>query len=117
PPDAWRGPRSIWLRYGFEMPAISLSLRSEIRPTWRWSRMNAPTSAHRSSRSLMGPVMPPALWPSAGPLGYRPAQRSCPRSPQQRLDRRLTALVPTCDLRLERVDLLEQGSTLGRHVG
>jgi hypothetical protein len=31
-------------------------LRSEMRPTWRWSRMKAPTSAQRSSRSFIPDV-------------------------------------------------------------
>src|SRR5688572_27685175 len=90
--DGLRRPRSIWLRYGFEIPAISLSLRSEMRPTWRWSRMNAPTSAQRSSRSLMGRVMP---------------------SLQERFDRRLAGLVAPGDLGLQRVDGGEQRAPLG----
>src|ERR1041384_4354559 len=45
-----RSPRSIWLRYGFEIPACSLSLRSDSRALRRWSRMKSPRSRIRPSR-------------------------------------------------------------------
>ena len=51
--DGLRRPRSIWLRYGLEMPAISDSLRSESWPTRRCSRMNSPRS---SQGVLVGPI-------------------------------------------------------------
>src|SRR5438309_11682267 len=45
--DGLRRPRSIWLRYGLEMPAMSESLRSDRRATLRCSRMNSPRSRIR----------------------------------------------------------------------
>ena len=47
--DGLRSPRSIWLRYGFEMPASSLSFRSDSRALRRWSRMKSPRSCRRVS--------------------------------------------------------------------
>src|SRR5262245_56587545 len=44
-----RRPRSIWLRYGLEMPARSLRPRSESRALSRCSRMNSPRSPSRCS--------------------------------------------------------------------
>src|SRR5438874_3168243 len=52
--DGLRNPRSIWLRYGFEMPAMSDSFRRDNRATRRCSRMNSPRSRIRVSRSFMG---------------------------------------------------------------
>src|SRR5262245_50428776 len=44
-----RSPRSIWLRYGFEMPARSLRPRSDSRALSRCSRMKSPRSRSRCS--------------------------------------------------------------------
>src|SRR6187551_821432 len=44
-----RSPRSIWLRYGLEMPARSLRPRSERRALSRCSRMKSPRSRSRCS--------------------------------------------------------------------
>src|SRR4051812_23643907 len=59
--------------------------------------MNAPTSAQRSSRSLMGRVMPGSL--------------------QERFHGRLARLVATRDLRLQRVDRGEQRAALAGDLG
>src|SRR6266511_5819997 len=61
----FRNPRSIWLRYGFEMPASSLSLRSDSRALRRWSRMNSPRSCSLDSRSVIGARQPPASSPAS----------------------------------------------------
>src|SRR3712207_4771406 len=81
--DGFRSPRSIWLRYGFEIPATSDSFRSDMRPTWRCSRMNWPRSVQRSSNGCIDLL-------------------------QQRLDRGLAGPVPAGDLGLQRVDALVQ---------
>src|SRR3954471_81692 len=91
--DGLRRPRSIWLRYGFEIPAISLSLRREMRPVWRWSRMKAPTSDQRSSSSFIGGM-----------------------SAEERLDRGLAGLVSAGDLGLERIDAPVERPSLGGHL-
>src|SRR4051794_12571632 len=54
--DGLRSPRSIWLRYGLEMPAMSDSLRRERRATLRCSRMNSPRSRIRDWMSSMATV-------------------------------------------------------------
>ena len=50
--DGRRRPRSIWLRYGLEIPASSDSRRRESRAELRCSRMNEPSSLNRSGSSL-----------------------------------------------------------------
>ena len=59
--DGLRRPRSIWLRYGFEMPASSLSLRSDSRALRRWSRMKSPRSCSRVSSESSDSVSHPAV--------------------------------------------------------
>src|ERR1700733_2293686 len=87
--DGRRRPRSIWLRYGLEIPASSDSRRRESRAVDRCSRMNAPRSLQRSGSCL----------------GTRALlARSTRWSGQQAVDRRLAGLVPADDLGLERVD-------------
>src|SRR5262245_19699825 len=51
-----RKPRSIWLRYGFEMPARSLKPRRESRAFSRCSRMNSPRSRSRCSTPSATPA-------------------------------------------------------------
>src|SRR5215468_11197791 len=51
-----RSPRSIWLRYGFEMPARSLRPRNESRAFSRCSRMNSPRSRSRCSTPSATPA-------------------------------------------------------------
>src|SRR5271169_5106048 len=48
-----RSPRSIWLRYGLEIPASSESRRSESRAVPRCSRMKEPRSNQRSLGSVL----------------------------------------------------------------
>src|SRR6478672_6619982 len=57
--EGLRSPRSIWLRYGLEMPASSLSFRSDSRSRWRWSRMNSPRSRRRASTASAGVLTAP----------------------------------------------------------
>ena len=71
--DGLRSPRSIWLRYGFEMPASSLSLRNESRALRRWSRMNPPRSCSRVSSDSNDS----GISPSPRPAGPRSRARSC----------------------------------------
>src|SRR5262245_6299781 len=51
-----RRPRSIWLRYGFEMPARSLRPRNESRAFSRCSRMKSPRSRSRCSTPSATPA-------------------------------------------------------------
>src|SRR5262249_3310291 len=83
-----RRPRSIWLRYGFEMPASSLSLRNDSRALRRWSRMNSPRSLSLDSRSGV----------------IRPARS------------RLAHLVPGGQLGVHPVDHLVEPAPLLRHL-
>ena len=48
-----RSPRSIWLRYGLEMPASSDRRRSDSRLVPRCSRMKEPSSLQRSLGSVL----------------------------------------------------------------
>src|SRR5689334_8578136 len=97
--EGLRMPRSIWLRYGFEMPAISESLRSESWPTRRCSRMNSPRSRQRSSIS----VIPQRYGVGRARPNRRPAGGSVGVA-QQGVDRRLTGAVAAGELALQRVD-------------
>src|SRR5439155_4130970 len=72
--DGFRRPRSIWLRYGLEMPACSESFRSDRRATRRCSRMNSPRSRMRSSSPCMATY--DKRWRTSGGDGKQPlAQR------------------------------------------
>src|SRR5215212_4984890 len=99
--DGLRSPRSIWLRYGFEIPARSESFRRVMRADSRCSRMKRPTSCQRASRSIT-----PAAY------GSRAEVLS-----QERFDRGLAGLVPAGDLGLEHVDALVEGAAAGGQLG
>src|SRR4051794_2122071 len=89
--DGLRRPRSIWLRYGLEMPARSDRRRSDNRALLRCSRMNAPRSYARSSSAIGGA----RLLPPPSVLGEQLVRVGRAR------------LVPVDDLGLERVDPVE----------
>src|ERR1700722_19647123 len=74
--DGRRSPRSIWLRYGLEMPASSESRRSESRAEPRCSRMKEPRSSQRSLGSVLTLASVPP--PRVQPVLLRPDRR--PRS-------------------------------------
>src|SRR5581483_11184613 len=82
----FRNPRSIWLRYGFEIPESALRFRSDRRALRRCSRMNAPRSRSRCSRASATEDLGPADLVTLGQLG------------------------------LDAVDHLEHGPAAGRHV-
>src|SRR5271154_2529729 len=74
-----RSPRSIWLRYGLEIPASSERRRSESRAEPRCSRMKEPRSSQRSLGSVLtlASVPPQRVAPE---LASRPCGGSVPRS-------------------------------------
>ena len=105
--DGLRRPRSIWLRYGLEMPASSDSLRSDSWPTRRCSRMNSPSSSHRLSSSSRTRGEDTATIASRTKSAASRAPLA--GSPQEGLDVGLAGAVAPGELGLEGVDAGEQG--------
>src|SRR4051812_9115679 len=105
--DGLRSPRSIWLRYGLEMPAMSDRRRNDSRAMLRCSRMNCPSSPQRSGSSFTGVTL--------AAVSARPVDGTW-RLLQQAVDVGLAALVPAHQLLLQGVDALEQRPALTRDM-
>src|SRR3974390_1660977 len=100
--DGLRRPRSIWLRYGLEIPASSDSRRSDSRAELRCSRMKAPRSCQRSGSCRATSA---------------PRVRARPGSGKQPVGACVPALVPVDDLALQLVDALVQRAAVVGDLG